>query len=377
MSVQPLRSAKDITKVWIQNMLSAYYHSEIEVLQFSSILPTTTQGFLSEISFLTVEHKCNSKLETSKFVLKFLPTKQDLITFMDAGGLAKREVDFYKFSQNETFQSVCKLAEVDHLVPKVFYSGLNLSSLTIVMEDLRELNYELVVVQDGSNLKETISTLRAIALVHAAGVIHKNRCGKHEIDKITDNEFYDQFLIPNLKMLSQKYECESKRMKEMASLVPFTKQMRKWHQKFPLIETVVHGDLWAAQTLYSPCRNKSCLLDWQFCTIGNPVIDIQAMFFMSSNASVLENHLEEVLTAYWESFTESLSKHEIDCPISFQQLKDNVENMWISGFLYLAVSIHDFLDGDGISDERLEGLLRFLEKRNVLSQFIQICQSEL
>lgn len=375
MSLNPLRSAKNVSKEWIQRMLSFYFKTKVEVLKFNSKLPSNTQGFLSEISFLSVEYCLNNEIKSSKYVFKFLPTEDDLLSFIHQGGLAKREVDFYRFAQSETFKSVCEASAIKRLVPTVLYSCLDQSALTIVMEDLREDNYELVLNRDGSTLVETQAALCAIAHVHAAGIIYQQKHGRHELDVPTDNSFYDQFLIPNLKFLADRADIDSQRQKNMLHLIQFTEQMRMWPLRYPLFDTVIHGDLWAAQTLFSPNRTAACILDWQFSTIGNPVIDIQAMFFMSSDPVALDEHLEEVLFAYWRTFSDCLKKHEVKCPVSYNQFKSNVENMWICGFMFFAVSIHDFIKGDSISEKRLEGQLQFLEKRDVFSNFFLNCEN--
>ncbi|KAF2360186.1 Protein of unknown function DUF227 [Trinorchestia longiramus] len=368
-------SAKDLNQIWLEKMLSSSLMASIRIENYEIKFPSRLQGFLSDIFFVDINYIINGLKKNSNLVFKLLPSKKELADFVENGSLAEREVKFYKFSSSDAFQRVWKASSVEHLIPKVLYADVNKSAVTIVMDDLRDHNYELVITRDGSSLKETIAIARSAGLVHAAGVSYHQEHGCFPVPSRENTDFYDQFLIPNLKTLAKIYS--HKPISTVFSELEFvTKEMRATPDRHPLFNTVIHGDLWAGQSLFSPNREEVCLIDWQFCTSGNPVIDLQALFFMSTDPQVLEESLDEILSEYWSSFSGALEKESVECPVSWQQFRDNVERLWIYGFVFLAASIHDFLDGDSISNKRINGYLDFLAKRNVFHSFLKTAKEQ-
>lgn len=372
MSLHPLRNSSELSKQWLQNMLHLYSKSDVELHEYKITIPDRKDGFLSEICYVNIHFSVSGEIKKSNLVFKFLPSDDELQSFIKSGGLAEREVSFYKFSQSDVFQSVIKDGRVSCLVPDVLYCSLQQSALTIVMADVREAGYRQVVRPDGSSLVETIAALRSAALVHAAGLLYHRHHGCFPVTARQDNDIYDQYLIPNLKYLANW--CKDEALSEkFLRLVPLATQMLTCPDHNPLFNTVIHGDLWAGQAMFSNTDTSSfaCLLDWQFCRVGNPVLDIQAMFLMSTDPTVLETHLNEVLLAYWNTLKTSLEDQDMQCPVTFEQLNENVERLWMFGLVFLATSIQSFLVGQKISNTRLKKYIDFfLDRNGVFSMFL-------
>lgn len=374
MELQPLHNEQEIDQQWLEKMLSLKFGCSVTVNFWTSALPRGRQGFLSEIAFVKVMYTVKDSEEGEiQLVFKFLPQDTNLKSFLSNGGLAKREVDFYQFTSTPEFQEICHKIGVTLPIPEAYYAGFTEEAITIVLRDLSMDKYKSVIVRDGSSLSQTKTALKAVALIHAAGVIyiqkHKQDDGLGALAAEFSTDFYDQFFLPNLNTLSEMYEGSSL-AKTFRALIPVTKQIRSTCKRCPLLNTIVHGDLWAGQLLYSDDESLASVIDWQFCHVDNPVSDIVSMFFMSSDPKILEENLDEVLKSYWHTFSETVRAGGASVDITLEQLMANIEEMWMYGFMFLAVSIHDFLNGNNISESRLFGAFSFLENKGVFKRFL-------
>lgn len=373
-SVLPLQNYREINQKWLEEMLSQKYESPVTVHSWSSTLPRGREGFLSEIAFVRVKHsiKCNNEIET-QLVFKFLPEDPSLVKFLSNGGLAKREVEFYQFVNSSEFKDICSKNNVNIPVPEAFYASYTEDAITIVLRNLSVDKYKSVIIRDGSTLSQTKTALHSIALIHAAGILYLQKYGQSDglasLAAEFNTDFYDQFFLPNLKKLEEMYKGTSL-CKVFRDFIPLTKHIRSTSRRNPLINTVIHGDLWAGQLLYSDDETLASVIDWQFCHIDNPVSDIMSMFFMSSDPKILEENLDDILESYWDTLSNTVQAGGGSLDITLEELMANVNDMWMYGFMFLTVSIHDFLNGDNISDERLKGVYRFLEKKGVFKRFL-------
>lgn len=370
----PLHAERDISEKWLQAMLTLKFGCPVRVHAWTSRTPRGREGFLSEIAFVSLTYSKDGEEGTvdASLVFKFLPQDPALRQFLANGGLTKREVEFYNFVGSSSFQEICKQCGIVLPVPETYYAGYTEEAITIVLHDMNTDKFKSVIVKEGSTLEQTRVALKAVALVHAAGLLFINQHGKSNSLKTLASEFrtdfYDQFFLPNLDTLSDMYKG-SPLSSTMLALKPLTQKMYKVSEKQPFVETVIHGDLWAGQLMYSDDESRAVIIDWQFCRASNPVTDIVSMFFMSTDPGVLPNY-EELLKDYWAVFTDTLKAGGVSTELTFENLQASVEDCWILGFQFLAVSIHDFMGGGSITDERIFGAIDFLEKRGVFKKFI-------
>lgn len=372
--IYPLRSDKDITQEWLEKMLSHKKNTIIKVISWSSVIPREREGFLSEIAFVSIQYTLQcGEVEECKLVFKFLPQDPSLIQFVTNGGLAKREVEFYQFVCSPEFQVICAKCNIVPPVPEIYHASYTESAITIVLKDLNVEQCKRFIIRDGCTLTHTKTALQAVALIHGAGILYLQQYqeGDHlsSLAEEFKTDFYEQFFVPNMKTLSEMY-TNSSLGKIFKALTPLTKHILSTSKRHQLLKTVVHGDIWAGQLLYSADECFVKIIDWQFCHLDNPVSDIMAMFFMSTDPQVIEEHFEDIIHDYWEILCRVVETGGGQVGVTFEQLMANVEEMWMFGFMYLAVSIHDFLGSNNISEKRLLGAFTFLEKRRVFEKFL-------
>ncbi|XP_068242063.1 uncharacterized protein [Palaemon carinicauda] len=375
-SLMPLSTFEDVNQQWLEKMLSLKYGISVCVHSWELTLPSGREGFLSEIAFVSILH--SDGVDTPKdlkLVLKILPKDPKVREFLANGNLARREIEFYKFANCKELQDICAKSGIVLPVPEIFFAGYRKDAITLVLRDLRVDKCKSIIVKEGSTLSQTKVALKSIAQVHAAGLIFMEQFKDHESLSVLASDFSTDFysldMVKNLNTIVEM-TAGTPVGETMKRLIPLEKLMFTFHKKYPLVKTIVHGDLWAGQLLNTSDESNAYVIDWQFCRVDNPVIDIVAMFFMSSNPVVLENHMDELLKCYWEAFNKPFQSLGRTCGITYEQFKENVDDLLIFGFAILAVSIHDFLPAGNLTKERLLHSIDFVEKEGAFRKFLDI-----
>jgi len=341
MELAPIKDAGLITKQWFQDMISNYSQNKVEVINFIKYEdPSTSQGFLSSITNYEVIYEINAEVKKLKLVLKFMPSEEPQLSLMNTSNLAQREVDFYTLTKEDSFESIIGGLSC---VPEVLYSGYKNGNLTIAMKDMRELGYNLKIVGNGFGFDETICTLKSIASIHAAGLLHLSKTGGINLPSIAIDDSIETLFKDGLKIMA----C----------------QVDNGHQK----EVLIHGDLWAGQILYHDNVKKPvCILDWQFAAFGNPVIDLVTFFSMSCDPHMLDSELDKLIDVYLAALQEAC----VSCPVTRDDIRQNVDKLWIHGFMMTAASIQSLFEGNSISVSRLKTYLNFVFAKDIFTSYI-------
>lgn len=379
-NLKPLSLIEEINQQWIEKMLSQKLGIPVSVNSWSYRLPQSREGFMSEIAYLKVSYRgVDGQQVDLQLVVKVLPKDPERKQFMIKGGLVTREVKFYEFISSEEFQDMCIKSGVVLPIPEIYFAGYSEDAVTIVLRDLNVDKYKCVIVKEGSTLGQTKVALQAVAQIHAAGLAYIAKYGEGNnlapLSAKFEIEFFDEFFIPNLKRMVKM--CEGTPLaKALESIIPLTKSILYSREKHPLLRTFAHGDFWAGQLMYTADDSKAVVIDWQYCSINNAASDVLSMFFMSSEPEILENHLDEVLRSYWVSLTDTVQAFGVTLDVSFEQFRQNVEDLWLYGFMMVGISIHDFLGEGNLTEERLLGYIKFLETKGVFSDFVKKIERE-
>ncbi|XP_068242062.1 uncharacterized protein [Palaemon carinicauda] len=378
--LKPLSLIEDISHHWVEKMLSQKFGNPVTLHSWKYESPETPEGFMSEIVFLKVVYSGSDKEKVQlSLVVKVLPRELERRKVIALGGLDKREIAFYKFVNTQEFKDMCSKNGIKLQVPEVYYASYFNGEITIVMQDLNIDKYKSGIVKEGNNLAQTKVAVQAIAQLHAAGLAYIEKHG--EAGSLADlaEEFkftcFDEYFIRNLNTLAEMYEG-TPLAKSMKSLIPYTKDILDMRKRYPLLRTVVHGDYWAGQLMYSEDGSNVMMIDWQHCNVDNPSSDILSMLFMSSHPSVLEEHLEEVIQSYWESLSRNAEKFGVSLDITYDQLRKNVDDLMLFGFMMVGISIPEFLGGGSLTPERLLGYVNFLERKSIVSKYVEMMEKE-
>jgi len=135
------------------------------------------------------------------------------------------------------------------------------------------------------------------------------------------------------------------------------------HRKSHLV-TICHGDLWVNNVLFEspqvPGHHKACIIDWQFTTWGNPLIDV-AFLMLSSLEPELRKMEEETLLIHYYKALLNASEHELS--YTFDQCVEDYESACIYGTIMSLANLDTFL-----KDEDSGHLERLIDRLSILPE---------
>ncbi|KAK4318727.1 hypothetical protein Pmani_010299 [Petrolisthes manimaculis] len=368
--LSPLTSQKGITEIWLGEILTHKFRKEALVTAFSAKAPLSKDGFLSEICYVEVIYSTQAeKDQRASLVVKFLPDVPEVREFVKEANLGQREIEFYNYSNSKEFKSFCKKSGLPHPVPKVYWSGLTDDALTIVLHNLNMDGYRMVNPAEGNNIEQIMSVLKSIAVIHSAGVASMRRHGSnHPLDIPFDSSVLLELLHKGLDIQDNMYA--NTHWAEILTLVRTrAADLVNIAKKHPLFSTIIHSDLWTGNVMFSADDHTVAIIDWQFAQIGNPICDIITLLFMSAHPTVYTYHLDQVLSCYWEKLTSAMKMNDIRVNVTYQQLRDNVERLWMYGYMFLTASLPDLLPNK-ITEDRFRAVVTFLHDRRAFTAFL-------
>ncbi|XP_037786982.1 uncharacterized protein LOC119582649 [Penaeus monodon] len=367
---RPLKGPCDITKAWLQDMLSRKDGWQVIVHFHRMETPESQEGYLSEIRFLWVKYyRHDGSSHERHLVFKFLPVLQSKRHFVLNENIGKREVNVNRFFISEELATLCRIHSVRLPVPDVYYAGMGPDALTLVLQDMRKDGFQNIPSTHGINFQQTATALRTIAVIHAVGLTYLELHGieslsKHIPELSSVDAFLDTYLLSGLRRLTSLYEGTSI-AEVLRALSGVVGCLRMPSADVRLPSTLIHGDLWAGQLMYSEDQSQVSILDWQFASTGSQATDIVSLLLMSSEAEVYEEHLAEALSSYWHSFTSTLKIFERPPSLAYEDLVDAVDKSWQVGFMMLMTSLESHLDQGKISEERVKRVVAFLDNKRI------------
>lgn len=370
----PLSAQNDISQQWLETMLTKKLSSEATVHSWTAKSPERREGILSEISFVTVTYSCAERSQREKAVVfKFLPEAQELAGLVKGNSLAKREVEFYKFAASEEFRTFCRKAGLNYPSPEVYWAEADDRNITIVLNNLTNDEYKLNMISAGSTLDDIKCILRSVAIIHASGVAYSDKHNLRDLGSPWDPKYFQFFVEKGLdrqiKLFKGTPVAES-----LIALRQVSVQMIHSRHRYYLIDTLVHGDLRTANAMFSPDNKVACIFDWQFACVGNPLADVTTLLLCSCDPSVFSNSLREVLDHYWKSFEQALKKNGFSVDLSYQDVLDNLESMWMHGYMFHTATLPYLMDTAQITEERVRAVATFLHQRGMFDNFLQSLQ---
>lgn len=337
--------------------------------------PESQEGYLSEIRFLWVKYfQQDGTSHERHLVFKFLPVLRSKRHFVLEENVGKREVNVNRFFVSEEMSTFCRKHGVRIPVPDVYYADMSPEALTLVLQDMRKEGFRNMCPKYGINLQQTVSALQTIAVVHAVGLTYTELHGLESLIEYVPElpsvgAFLDSYLSSGLLRLASLYEGTSIEG-ALETLSRETRRLQSPPADVRLPPTLIHGDLWAGQIMFSEDHSKAILLDWQFASVGSQVIDIVSLLLMSCEAEVYEERLAEALSSYWHSFSDTLKTCKMSLSFTFEDLVDAVEKSWHIGFMMLMTSLESHMDQGKITEERVKRVVNFLNNKGIFESIL-------
>uniref|UniRef100_A0A0P4W9V9 CHK kinase-like domain-containing protein n=1 Tax=Scylla olivacea TaxID=85551 RepID=A0A0P4W9V9_SCYOL len=370
-SITPLSSPAEITHAWLEQVLRHKLGSSLKLTSWSMKLPETRNGYMSEVCFIQVCFSTREETPEDKRSLfaKFMPCyEKTLLDIMKNCHLAEREVEFYKHTFSKEFREFCDASGLHHPVPEVYWAGLEDSKITIILQDLCSDGFRLIAPAEGNSLKQIKCVLATVAVIHGSGIATIQKQGKRAWDISLDISYFKNYVVDGINKQIKIFEG-TPTVNTLKALLPLTSHLFSVEEKHPFLKSIIHGDLWTANVMFSQDDQDACIFDWQFACVGNIVSDITTLLLMSAEVSCYTEHLTEILECYWKSFEQSLQKNGVTVDVSFQDLVCNVELTWMYGYSFVCASLPGLLKTN-ITEDRVRAVVQFLEKREVFKNFL-------
>lgn len=398
----PLVAPKDITQQWLRKVLSLALNTDITLKSWGVRKQGDKFGVAGEICFVHVtfttktplqqqEQEQNAEREqrdhqneqeaefyqergleySRSLVVKLYPQDKKKIKTMKEEKFGEREVEFYKYASTQEFKSFCQKSGGVDPVPRVYWTGISEDALTIVLHDLTSDDYVTLVTPEGISLSKVKAVLESIAIIHASGFSKIAHSGREFYDIPWVGGFQGEQVLSGLSMQIPMYSL-ARTVDTLKALRSFIPELLQLADRYPFIETLIHGDLWTGNVMFSRGGQSVSIIDWQFTHLGNPVCDLLTLLFMSSNPLVYQEHLNEVLEYYWLSFEQALIKNgaRSKLNVSLHDLFENVEAMLMYGFMFFSAAFSHLMSCNMMSENRAKAVVSFLEKRGVFDKFL-------
>ncbi|KAK3868126.1 hypothetical protein Pcinc_026448 [Petrolisthes cinctipes] len=372
----PLVSPKHLSKQWLEELLSYDLGHSVKITEWTVKSPEVRNGYLSEIGFVRVKFISSEEKETCprteksvSLVLKCMPKEPSQLEIVRKLDLARCEVDFYKYTKSEEFTTFCKKSDLSHPVPKLFWGGQKNEVFTIVLQDLSTRNFRVVIEPEGNTLEQLKCILSSIAIIHAAGLATLSRHGHHCFNFPRKKCIMIENVRAGIKRQIKMF-AGSRIASTLEALLTKVVDLINVASRYPLLNTLIHNDLWTGNVMINQDDTTASIIDWQFVRLGNPVCDIITLLFLSGKPSAYQQHLTELLNCYWNKFEQAMKKNNVPVSITYEQLMRNAEDMYIYGYMIASSVPEYFLSVNTYTEKRTKHIVNYLFETGHFKKFL-------
>ncbi|XP_013138428.1 PREDICTED: uncharacterized protein LOC106103263 [Papilio polytes] len=273
--------------------------------------------------------------------------------------LHKREVKAYEevLSRYQMIQE--KLDISDRIViPKCILSDMKRGNEVLILEDLVSKGYEYdTKINKLQNLEyeQVCLVLDNLAKFHALSVVFEMNNVDHFTklkNEFKDILFQDTFLDKS-KLRNYYTNCYEDSVKLLDDLDARTKlqnvetklmDLLRYYTSSRTFNVLCHGDCWVNNFLFKQKENITtdlCFLDFQAMRYSNPATDIVYFLYLSTDSTFRAQHMKDILSVYYESFTSFLKLYDIDSSLIYTKdsFEDDVQEMLPFGLLITLIEL--------------------------------------
>lgn len=293
------------------------------------------ENFGSIILAININAEQNDKKRTLNVVVKLPPKSAYLLDLFDSPLTFKKELEFYSTVAPEFLklqnESGIPREALSVIVPQFLGGRLGLrdpqrfdEQAAIVLENLKSHNY---VTQDriaGMDKEHMDFAISHLAKLHAITIGLK----------LKKPEFFKKMVLPGLKYavneiaikgvidMVEKAHNDYKSIAEAKAYLDRIEKTIKYGFKHHDVTpeepwtTLVHNDFWVNNMMFKydesgkPINMK--IVDFQLTLYDYGVNDLIFFLISSSRKEILDNHLDDMIDFYYDSFIESLKSLNID-----------------------------------------------------------------
>ncbi|EGW33961.1 uncharacterized protein SPAPADRAFT_59371 [Spathaspora passalidarum NRRL Y-27907] len=191
-----------------------------------------------------------------------------------------------------------------------------------------------------NSIVETIAGIHSLDAERLISLLPEKHFPQFQnLDKLRKTSYFKR----QIKTLHSIHKLQSQHVKEIPNFKEITNWLLDNAPKDPAHLTLIHGDLKIDNVLFDPNTKTVCgILDWELCTIGNPLFDL-ANFFQPFQ---LPNRLNKML--YYPQKTDMGSENSESIHFLYDQLskyqklitwdpkdsKNNATDLWPIGHVF-------------------------------------------
>ncbi|KDR22624.1 uncharacterized protein LOC110826733 isoform X1 [Zootermopsis nevadensis] len=233
----------------------------------------------------------------------------------------------------------------------------------IVLEDLQNLGYKMGNRVTGLDVEHCRMAVKALARFHAASVA-LYKVDPSSIDSYTEELYQDTdksrvqtgiFLKQNINTVAcevEKWTGYEHLADSIRELIPtaLDQLVNATKPKKDSLNVLNHGDCWVNNMMFHYCPKTGRiddvkLIDFQLVRFSSPAADLQYFLCTSTNDDIRFAGRDHLLREYHAELTDTLKVLGLESGFTFQQLKDEFEQMEVFGLLIVFTYLSTMLAG--------------------------------
>ncbi|KAF5270853.1 hypothetical protein FQA39_LY08298 [Lamprigera yunnana] len=353
-----------------------FLHTYIKELDVKDYVVNISRGSNHGDNYLGVIAKVQVKTEKliMNWILKSAMQQEAFRSFLSVPKVYAREVYVYDkvlFEFNRFQKEKC--------VSKPFksYAKYHTCFLTapyecFIMDDMKVLGYKLWKRSEPLDYNHVLLVMREYGRFHALSFAMRDQKPSlfQEISENIEEIFFNEeaFLRDDmLKFQDVQLEKIVKALDPLLCESVHEKFMRFKERMTETIKTVIHstavgkysvvchGDSWINNFLFkygnserpNPFPSDICILDWQQCRLGSPVLDLSYFIFSSTDKKFRDEYYDEMMREYHSSLSNFLIELRSDPKelYPFHVFEEDLRIFSVFG-LYMAINILYFVVSD-------------------------------
>ncbi|CAL4134510.1 unnamed protein product [Meganyctiphanes norvegica] len=358
--------ASDISKEWIQYMLTDYERKEasgtsVTVNSFETGEGSKVgDGFVGAIIKLHVNatlinYSIHSNPENKEYDLVIKLKGEDPRTgfLFENAQVYLKEMQMYSkvLVEFDNFQKNRANNQYPIYSPKFIYGKCTDEEFVLVMENMKGKGFGVHKKEETFNFEHLKLAITQLVRLHAVSYSYNQSSSflqRHSEFKKSDyGTYFLRFASPAL--FDVVYEILKKEKDdELAQKIKLNKnnlvkQCEEMHNEndYKLL-CLVHADAHAMNMMFrytdgdENCRNPNDikLFDWQLCHWNTPVVDLQYLIYSTTSREFRKEHLEDILKFYHSTFVEATINMRIEgLEWTYEDFKKDFNRMALFGLI--------------------------------------------
>lgn len=329
----------------IKSVIQPYLKPHEEIVQYET-KPLTKAGenYGSLILAVTIKLKDQKSEKESilNIVAKLMPRNEWIQRMFNTPVTFRKEAALYSTisSTLHAFEAENNLS-VWTMFPKYYGSRLSLDQTAefgdkdavLFLENLKLLGYETADRMLGFDLEASKLLVKCLARFHALPLALKLKKPKEFEEKVKKYlEHAPQFVDISERVSEQMCENAIANIRLNPDCEPYIDVIREYYKKgekafrygsepYEPFATICHNDFWVNNAMIKYEQNtvkEAVMVDFQILDYGSPARDLIFFLYTSVKLPILKEFFDNLVSLYYESFTEVLNSFGCDlAPFSF------------------------------------------------------------